>query len=103
MEKGGERHRGARPHMNTTRPKERTMRTAARQLCFQLAAVMALAAVSLAQTPLIEQGRAAMGRGEDDTAIELFEKAVAQSPKSAEAHYGLASAYGSKAQKSGMM
>jgi len=63
----------------------------------------ALTAVSLsAQTPLIDQGRAAMARGDADAAIELYEKAVAQTPNSAEAHFGLGGAYGTKAQRSGM-
>jgi tetratricopeptide (TPR) repeat protein len=52
-----------------------------------------------AQNSLIDQGRAAMNRGDADTASGLFEKAVAQNPKSAEAHYWLGSAYGSLAQK----
>src|ERR1051325_7282529 len=79
------------------------MRSAARHLGFQLAALVAFAAVSLAQSPLIELGRAAIARGDDDAAIEIFQKAVAQSPKDAQAHFYLASAYGSKAQKSGML
>jgi Tfp pilus assembly protein PilF len=79
------------------------MRTAARHTCLQLAVLAALATVTVAQTPLIEQGRAALGRGDDDAAIEILEKAVAQSPKSAEAHYCLGNAYGSKAQKGGML
>ena len=41
----------------------------------------------LAQTSLIDQGRAAMSRNDADAAATLFEKAVAQNPKSAEAHY----------------
>jgi len=53
----------------------------------------------LAQTSLIEQGRAAMNRNDADAAATLLEKAVAQNPKSAEAHYLLGSAYGSQAQK----
>jgi tetratricopeptide (TPR) repeat protein len=53
----------------------------------------------LAQNSLIDQGRAAMNRGDAETASGLFEKAVAQNPKSAEAHYWLGSAYGSMAQK----
>jgi Tfp pilus assembly protein PilF len=62
-----------------------------------------LAALSLsAQTPLIDQGRAAMNRGDTDAAVDLLEKAVAQSPRSAEAHFYLGSAYGAKAQSSGM-
>lgn len=52
-----------------------------------------------AQGTLIDQGRAAMNRNDDDAAAALFEKAVAQNPKSAEAHYLLGSAYGSQAQK----
>jgi tetratricopeptide (TPR) repeat protein len=69
-----------------------------------VAILAALASVSLAaETPLIEQGRAAISRGDDDAAIAILEKAVAQSPKSAEAHFYLASAYGSKVQKVGML
>ncbi|MFN2633987.1 MAG: tetratricopeptide repeat protein [Thermoanaerobaculia bacterium] len=64
----------------------------------------ALAAVFLyAQTTLIEQGRAAMGRGETDAAIEVLERAVAQSPQSAEVHFALGSAYGNKVQASGLI
>ena len=64
----------------------------------------AFAAVSLlAQPSPVEQGRAAIGRGDSDAAIEILEKAVAQSPKSAEAHYYLGNAYGSKVQASGML
>ena len=55
-----------------------------------------------ALTSLIDQGRAAIGRGDDDAAIALFKKAVAQSPKSAEAHFCLGGAYGSKVQKVGI-
>jgi tetratricopeptide (TPR) repeat protein len=65
--------------------------------------LVAFAAASLfAQTPLIERGRAALIGGDIDTAVDVFEKAVAQSPNSAEAHYWLGSAYGTKAQRSGM-
>jgi len=56
----------------------------------------------LAQTTLVEQGRVAIGRGDGDAAIDLLEKAVAESPKSAQAHYYLGSAYGVKVQASGM-
>jgi tetratricopeptide (TPR) repeat protein len=60
----------------------------------------ALAAASLyAQTALIDQGPAALDRGDLDAATALLDKAVAQSPNSAEAHYYLGSAYGAKAQK----
>jgi tetratricopeptide (TPR) repeat protein len=40
-----------------------------------------------------------MNRNDADAAATLLEKAVAQNPKSAEAHYLLGSAYGSQAQK----
>jgi len=77
--------------------------TSLRYMRLTLVIPAALAAVSLfAQTPLIQQGREAIGRGDSDAAIEILEKAVAQSPKSAEAHFYLASAYGSKIQESGM-
>ncbi|MGA8807304.1 MAG: tetratricopeptide repeat protein [Thermoanaerobaculia bacterium] len=65
-----------------------------------LAVLAALVALPLlAQTSLIEQGRAAMNRNDADAAATLFEKAVAQNPKSSEAHYLLGTAYGSQAQK----
>jgi len=56
----------------------------------------------LAQNSLIDQGRAAMARNDADAAAAVLEKAVAQNPKSAEAHYLLGSAYGSQAQKASM-
>jgi tetratricopeptide (TPR) repeat protein len=63
----------------------------------------ALAAASaFAQTPLIDQGRAALNRNDSDAAADLLEKAVAQSPNSAEAHYYLGAAYGDQAQKANM-
>jgi tetratricopeptide (TPR) repeat protein len=68
-----------------------------------LAVLAALAAASVfAQTPLIDQGRAALNRNDSDAAADLLEKAVAQSPNSAEAHYYLGAAYGDKAQKANM-
>src|SRR5258706_16414998 len=68
-----------------------------------LAIFAALAAASLfAQTPLVEEGRAALTRGDSEAAIGILEKAVAQSPKSAEAHFYLGGSYGSKAQESGL-
>lgn len=76
--------------------------TVATPMRLPLAIMAAIAAVSLfAQTPLIERGRAAISRGDTDAAIDILEKAVAQSPKSAEAHFYLGNAYGDKAQ-SGM-
>jgi len=69
-----------------------------------LALPAAFAAVFLfAEITLIEQGRAAISRGDSDAAIEILEKAVAQSPKSAEAHFTLGSAYGAKVQAGGML
>jgi tetratricopeptide (TPR) repeat protein len=68
-----------------------------RSILVVLAALIALPL--LAQTSLIEQGRAAMNRNDADAAATLLEKAVAQNPKSAEAHYLLGTAYGSQAQK----
>jgi tetratricopeptide (TPR) repeat protein len=61
-----------------------------------------VAASASAQTPLIQQGRAAINRGDSAGAIEILEKAVAQYPKSADAHFTLGLAYGSKAQQSGV-
>lgn len=70
---------------------------------FPFALLAALAAASLsAQTPLIDQGKTSLQRGDVDGAVSILEKAVEQSPNSAEAHYYLGGAYGEKAQKSGM-
>ncbi len=55
-----------------------------------------LSTSAFAQTTLVEQGRAALQRNDADTAANLLEKAVAQSPN-AEAHYLLGSAYGIQA------
>src|SRR5262245_4696775 len=73
-------------------------------LAFAALALAALAAApAYAHTTLIEEGRAAIVRGDAEKAIEILEKAVAESPKSPEAHYYLASAYGAKVQSSGML
>ena len=67
--------------------------TLVRHMRLPLAMLEALAAGSLfAQTTLIEQGRAAISRGDSDAAIDILEKAVAQSPKSAEAHFTVGNA-----------
>lgn len=68
-----------------------------------LAVLVVLIALPLfAQTSLLDQGKTTMARNDDDAAAGLFEKAVAQNPKSAEAHYLLGSAYGSQAQNAGI-
>ena len=59
-------------------------------------------ALPAAEPDLIQRGQAALGRGDADTAIAAFEKAIAQNPGNADAHYYLANAYGSKAQQGGM-
>jgi Tfp pilus assembly protein PilF len=51
-----------------------------------------------AQTSLIDQGRAALLRNDAETAVNLLEKAVAQSPNNAEAHDLLGNAYGTLAE-----
>jgi len=56
----------------------------------------------LAQTTLLEQGRAALQRNDADAAADLLEKAVAQSPSNAETHYLLGTAYGRQAQNAGI-
>jgi Tfp pilus assembly protein PilF len=61
------------------------------------------AADAAANTEGIGEARAALNRGENDRAISLLEKAVAAAPKSAEAHFYLARAYGAKAQNGGML
>ena len=61
--------------------------------------MLGLCLVAAAQTTLLDQGRAAMQRGDYETAVTLFEKAVAQNPNSSDAHEHLAEAYGSLAQK----
>ena len=57
-----------------------------------------LAASLAAQPSLLEQGRAAMQRNDPETAASLLEKAIAQTPNNAEAHYLLGDAYGDLAQ-----
>lgn len=67
-------------------------------------AVLAVSAAAslFAQSSLVDQGRAALTRNDSDAAVDLLEKAVAQSPNNAEAHYFLGAAYGDKAQKANM-
>ena len=56
-----------------------------------------------AQTPLIEQGRALMQKDDYEHAAEVLEKAVAATPKSAEAHYLLGKAYGQQTFKASIV
>jgi tetratricopeptide (TPR) repeat protein len=84
--------------------RSRSMKRIGRELRLALALIAALANGSLAAEPtLLEQGRAAMNRGDGDAAVAFMEKAVAAAPNSAETHCGLASAYGIKVQQGGMM
>lgn len=80
----------------------RHLRLGVRQLT-SLAILMALAAVSMsAQTAPIQQATTALSRGDNDTAIAILEKVVAQDPNNAEAHFYLSTAYGSKGQQLGI-
>ncbi len=56
----------------------------------------------LAQSSLVDQGRAAITRNDGDGAVALLEKAVAQSPKNAQAHYWLGKAYALQIESAGM-
>ena len=67
-----------------------------------LVLAVCLSSSVLAQTTLLEQGRAALQRNDADAAADLLEKAVAQSPNNAEAHYLLGDAYGTQAQQAGI-
>jgi Tfp pilus assembly protein PilF len=64
-----------------------------------MAFLVFLAVPALAQSSFFDQGKAAMTRGDYEVAATLFEKAVAQSPKSSESHQWLGEAYGSLAQR----
>jgi len=75
-----------------------------RHMRLPLVILAAIAAVALlAQTPLIDQGRAAISRGDSAAAVGVLEKAVAQSPNSPEAHFYLANAYLGEGEKAGMV
>ena len=75
-----------------------------RHMRLPLVILVALAAVVLlAQTPLIDQGRAANSRGDTAAAVGILEKAAAQSPNSPEAHFYLANAYLGEGEKAGML
>src|SRR6476620_6063570 len=59
--------------------------------------LVAFAFPLMAQTPLIDQGRALVEKRDYEHAAEVLEKAVAATPKAAEAHYLLGAAYGEQA------
>jgi Tfp pilus assembly protein PilF len=61
--------------------------------------VLCLSTSLLAQGTLVDQGRAALMREEPERAADLLQRAVAQDPNNAEAHYLLGDAYGNLAQK----
>src|SRR5438105_460930 len=58
-----------------------------------------LAASIAAQPSLLEQGRSALQRNDAETAVNLLEKAIEQTPNNPEAHYLLGDGYGDLAQR----
>jgi len=62
-------------------------------------AVFLIASPLIAQADQIGDGRASLDRKDPQAALTLLEKAVAESPRSAEAHYLLGVAYGRLAEK----
>jgi tetratricopeptide (TPR) repeat protein len=60
---------------------------------------IALLLTLLAADSLLKQGQTALDRGDARAAVRLLEKAVAESPNDAEAHYLLGVAYGARAQQ----
>jgi tetratricopeptide (TPR) repeat protein len=62
-------------------------------------AVFLIASPLIAQTDLIGEGRAALNRKDPQAAVTLLDKAVAENPHSANAHYFLGVAYGRLAEK----
>jgi Tfp pilus assembly protein PilF len=57
--------------------------------------VLAVSVPLFAQQSLLDQGRAALQRNDAETAKNLLEQAIAQTPNNVEAHYLLGQAYGS--------
>ncbi|HUJ13571.1 MAG TPA: TRAP transporter TatT component family protein [Thermoanaerobaculia bacterium] len=64
---------------------------------------IALVLTLFAADSLVKQGQTALDRGDARTAVKLLEKAVADSPNDAEAHYVLGTAYGARAQQPGVL
>jgi tetratricopeptide (TPR) repeat protein len=62
-------------------------------------AFLVLAAPLAAQTALVEEGRAAIDRNDPQAALPVLQRAVAQDPNNANAHYLLGVAYGNLAKK----
>jgi tetratricopeptide (TPR) repeat protein len=65
-------------------------------------AFLMMAAPLAAQTSLVEEGRVAIDRNDPQDALPLLQRAVAQNPNNANAHYLLGVAYGNLAQKANM-
>ncbi|HKR64532.1 MAG TPA: tetratricopeptide repeat protein, partial [Thermoanaerobaculia bacterium] len=65
-------------------------------------ALFALRLFAANPADLMTSGKAALDRGDYEKAEELFAKAVAADPKSAQAHYLLGAAYGEHAQNANM-
>ncbi len=68
------------------------------RLMFTLAFVL-LALPFAAQITLLEEGRVAIDRDDPQAAVRVLQRAVAETPINAEAHYLLGVAYGNLAQK----
>ena len=87
--------------LRTIRLPKRSAPAAANFLLFTLC--LAAAGSLPAQPSLIEQGLAAISRGDSAAAIRILEKAVAQTPGSADAHFHLANAHAEEGMKAGML
>lgn len=67
-----------------------------------LLCLLSVSASAATEADLIAQGKAAFERRDFAKAAELYEKAVAANPKSADAHYLLGGAYGRQAQQASL-
>jgi Tfp pilus assembly protein PilF len=65
--------------------------------------LLSVSTYAATEAELIAQGKAAFEKRDFDKAAELYEKAVAANPKSAQAHYLLGGAYGRQAQQAGLL
>jgi len=66
----------------------------------KVALLLMLFAVPLAASSLVDEGQAALDRNDPRAAVDVLQKAVAESPGNAQAHYLLGVAYGTLAQQS---